>query len=85
MIRQPWNSWREKRYGSFLISTQLNIFFFCEAFHTTEHSRPKSSVTVYSIFMAATSAFEPDPHRETAWIACVKVMSRGCTRSRLRI
>jgi len=31
--------------------------------------------------MAATRSFEPDPHREMDLIACVKGMSKGCTRS----
>lgn len=39
---------------------------------------------VLSVFIAATSSFEPDPHRETDWSACVKGTSRGWTRSRLR-
>jgi hypothetical protein len=30
-----------------------------------------------SVFIAATSSFEPEPHRETDWSACVKGMSRG--------
>jgi hypothetical protein len=38
---------------------------------------------VCSVFMAATRSFVPEPHRETAWTACVNATSRGCTRSRL--
>jgi hypothetical protein len=38
---------------------------------------------VCSVFMAATRSLVPEPHRETAWTACVKATSRGCTRSRL--
>ena len=38
-----------------------------------------------SVFIAATSSFEPDPHREIDLIACVKGTSKGCTRSGVRI
>ena len=38
---------------------------------------------IAAVFMAATRSLVPAPHRETAWTACVKATSRGCTRSRL--
>jgi hypothetical protein len=38
-----------------------------------------------SFFMAARRSFDPDPHREMVFIACVKETSNGCTRSDVRM